>query len=145
MKAEIRMDHVGSILRRRGLETGGRVQQMFTAECARQMDPYVPMRQGTMKNSRQIGLDYVEYPGPYAHYQYMGVLYADPVTKKGCFYNPETGHMWSRPGVRKIPTSRALQYHGASRRGPRWDKRMWADKGQQIIEKIAAFAGGKAK
>lgn len=146
MKVEVKMDSVGAILRRRGLETGGRVQRMFTAECARQMDPYVPMRQGTLKNvKRTIGLDYVKYDGPYAHYQYMGILYVDPITKKGCFYDPSTGKMWSRPGVKKIPSERKLTYHGSPKRGPKWDKRMWSDKGNQITAKIAAAAGGRAK
>ena len=30
MKVEVKMDSVGAILRRRGLETGGRVQRLFT-------------------------------------------------------------------------------------------------------------------
>ena len=35
MKVEVKMDSVGAILRRRGLETGGRVQRLFTAEWIR--------------------------------------------------------------------------------------------------------------
>lgn len=138
MKVDVRMDSVGKILRRRGLETGGRVQQMFTIECARQMDPYVPMRQGTLKNvKRSIGPDYVKYDGPYAHYQYVGKL----------MVGVNTGSAYAKSGEPKryaVP-EKELQYNGAPKRGPLWDKRMWADKSKPIIAKIAAAAGGKAK
>ena len=137
MKVEVKMDSVGAILRRRGLETGGRVQRLFTAECARQMDPYVPMRQGTLKNTRYIGVDYVEYKGPYAHYQYIGKL----------MVGINTGSAYAKSGEPKKYASppKDLQYHGSQKRGPLWDKRMWSDKGDQITAKIAAAAGGKAK
>ena len=137
MKVGVKMDSVGAILQRRGLETGGRVQRLFTAECARQMDPYVPMRQGTLKNTRFIGPDYVEYKGPYAHYQYIGKL----------MVGIKTGSSYAQSGEPKKYASppKDLQYHGVPKRGPKWDKRMWADKGNQITAKIAAAAGGKAK
>lgn len=137
MKIDLEMDSVGAILRRRGLETGGRVQRMFTAECARQMDPYVPMQQGTLKNTRFIGPDYVEYKGPHAHYQYIGKLMVGAVT----------GSAYAKSGEPKKYASplKDLQYHGAPKRGALWDKRMWVDKGKQITAKIAVAAGGKAK
>lgn len=46
---------------------------------------------------------------PYGHYQWAGILYADPITGKGAFYNPEYG-FWSRPGVEKVKTNRLLAY-----------------------------------
>jgi len=45
----------------------------------------------------------------YAHYQYEGKVYVDPITGKGAFYSPEYG-FWSRPGVKKVPSDRPLQY-----------------------------------
>lgn len=137
MKVNVRMDSVGKILRRRGLETGGRVQQMFTVECARQMDPYVPMRQGTLKNTRIIGPDYVEYRGPYAHFQHKGLL----------MLGVKTGSAYAKSGEPKqyaVP-EKELQYNGAPKRGAYWERRMWADKGRQITRKVAAAVGGTAE
>ena len=42
----------------------------------------------------------IHYLSPYAHYQWEGKLYVDPITKKGAFTNGE-GLFWSRPGVAK--------------------------------------------
>lgn len=135
MKVDVQLDSVGRMLSRRGLDKGGRVQQMFTVECARQMDPYVPMRQGTMKNTRTIGPDYVEYKGPYAHYHFIGKL----------MVGSKTGSAYAKSGEPKVYASppRDMQYHGAPKRGPQWHKRMWADKGSQITAKVAKAAGGR--
>ena len=135
MKVEVKMDSVGAILRRRGLGPNGRVQKICTSECARQMDPYVPMRQGTLKNTRTVGSNYVEYKGPYAHYQYIGKL----------MVGITTGSSFAKSGEPKVyaSPSKDLRYNGAPRRGPLWDKRMWSDKGRQITLKIAKAAGGK--
>ena len=136
MKVEVQLDSEAAMLKRRGLQPGGRVQRLFTIECARQMDPYVPMRQGTLKNTRYIGPDYVEYRGPYAHYQYIGKL----------MVGSKTGSAWARSGEPKVYAAppKELRYNGAPKRGALWDKRMWADKGPQLVRKMAAIMGGKA-
>ena len=135
MKVEVEMDSVGAILHRRGLEANGRVQKMFNVECARQMEPYVPMQQGTLKNTRYIGPNYVEYKTPYAHYQYIGKL----------MVGVKSGSAYAKSGEPKRYASppKDLRYHGFPKRGPLWDKRMWVDKGRQITTKIAKTAGGK--
>lgn len=136
MKVEVHLDGEGAMLKRRGLDPGGRIQRLFTIECARQMDPYVPMRQGTLKNTRIVGPDYVKYRGPYAHYHYIGKL----------MVGTQTGSAYAKSGEKKryaVPLKN-LRHHGAPKRGPLWDKRMWADKGQQITAKIARAAGGEA-
>lgn len=46
---------------------------------------------------------------PYSHYQWNGIAYVDPKTKKGAFYKPDYG-FWSRPGVEKVPSNRLLHY-----------------------------------
>lgn len=42
----------------------------------------------------------VEFPGPYARFQYEGLVMIDP----------DTGSPWARPGVKKVVTDRALSY-----------------------------------
>jgi len=110
---------------------------MFTILCAREMDKYVPFRSGILKNTRFIGVDTVFYPGPYAHYQYIGRLMVDA----------ETGSAWGRKDYRKVYAEPPveLEHDGAPLRGPYWDKRMWADRKNAIMDSIANAAGGVAK
>lgn len=63
------------------------------------------------------GIIYAYNPNgvPYGHYQFEGIMYADPKTGKGAFYSPDYG-FWSRPGVEKVPTTRLLQYQNPEAR-----------------------------
>lgn len=54
----------------------------------------------------------------YGHYQWAGIMYADPITGKGAFYSPEYG-FWSRPldkGGKKVETTRLLNYSNPNAR-----------------------------
>lgn len=71
---------------------------------------YVPMREGILATSLTIEPYQITYEQPYAHYQWEGKLYVDPITGKGAFYDPDYG-FWSRPGKdTKIPTDIPLNY-----------------------------------
>ena len=92
--------------------------------------PYMPMLTGTLRNlskahSATSGL-YGElvYPGPYAHYLWMGELYVDPETGKGAFFSEDYGY-WSRPGVTKVASGRKLDYDKAANplAGAKWVER----------------------
>lgn len=37
------------------------------------------------------------------------------------------------------------EHKGKGLRGPQWDKRMWADKGDEVVKSVAALIGGNAK
>lgn len=133
MKIMVNID-AGWILRRRGLRPNGAVQRLFTQECAKAMDRYVPMQAGTLKDTRSIGPDYVDYSQPYAHYQYCGELMLS-----------SSGSSWARHGERKHYAGKDLTYHGAPMRGKQWDVRMWADNKVRLTRLIARACGGRAK
>lgn len=135
------LDDAGTMLRKRGLEPGGRVQRLFTNEVAKHSDPYVPMQQGILKNTRIIEADSITYNSPYARMMYYGKVMVDPVTKAAGFMTPQGWR--SRKGVKKIISDREFKYHGAPMRGKLWDKRMWADKKRIIVNNVAIAAGGK--
>lgn len=63
-----------SIIEKRGLESGGKVQQMIDSEVLRLMDPYVPLAEGTLRDNAIIhtiiGSGKIVYDGPYARKQY---------------------------------------------------------------------------
>ena len=46
---------------------------------------------------------------------------------------------------KKVGAGRALSYNGAPMRGRDWDKRMMADRGDEVVKAVASYVGGKAK
>lgn len=121
-----------AVMNRRNFPTADRyLAQRLKAFC----DPYVPMQTGHLKNSAEVGADYVRYAGPYAAFQYGGVV----------MVGVRSGSPWARRGEKKHVTSRALSYHGGGKRGARWDRRMMAERGREYREDIANYIGGKAK
>lgn len=135
MKVVTNLDDVSTMLKKRGLEPNGRVQKLFTTTCAKEMDPYVPMQQGILKITRIIGTDSVTYNSPYAKFQYYGKVMIGVKSRR----------VFADKGERKVVTGRDLKYHGAPKRGKLWDKRMWADKKNKILNDVAKSAGGKAE
>lgn len=134
MTVVFNMDGAETMLRKRGLEKDGRIQRMFTVRCAAEMDPYVPMQQGPLKNTRIITPDSVTYNMPYARFQYYGKVMVGEKSRSA----------YAKLGERKVVIDKDLQHHGAPKRGPFWDKRMWADKKYKIVNDVAVAAGGKA-
>ena len=122
-------------------ETVLKARRFLGNEVMRLADDYVPFDSGILKNTAFITplADQLIYPQPYAHYMYEGVLYVDPVTKKGAFHDPVSGRFWSRPNVQKERTETPLNYSGAPKRGADWIERMWEDYGDEISESVEKF------
>lgn len=119
-----------AIMQKRGLGPSTKVRKYLAESVAKYSDPYVPMSAGAgahMKNAKQIAPDgsNIKYPGPYAHYQYVGLVMVGRAPKRY--------------------TQRALRYHGGPMRGKEWEKRMLADRGRDLTKDVAAYVGGKAK
>lgn len=131
MKIKVNVD-AAAILRKRGLGDSTKAKKYLASTVKRLCDPYVPMSAGAgahMKNLAEInesgGQVELRYPGPYAHYQYVGEVMAGRAPK----------HY----------TGRAIQYTDAPMRGKEWDKRMMADRGDEVVDALADFVGGKRK
>ena len=143
MKVKVKVDiNPAQILANRGLGPSHAAQYCLASEMVRLSDPYVPFRQGALKNSATIAQDgsAITYPGPYAHYQYVGKVRGPniPIIKGGQLVS-----FFSR-GPKRY-TGASLQYHGAPMRGPQGDKRMLADKSEELTQSLANYVGGKAK
>lgn len=113
--AAIDLPELADVLRQRGLQPGGKVQQYVDSEVIRYCDPKVPFRQGTLKDSATIasviGSGLVEYATPYAVRMY---------------YNPQ------------------YNFNGAPERGAFWFPRMMAEHKDDIVGGAALLAGGTA-
>ena len=113
-----RIEAPAEILKKKGLEPYGKVQQYIDGAVLRYTEPFVPKKSGRLIasgwSSTQIGSGKISYETPYARYQYYGV---------------------SRTGL-------ALKYHGGGNRGAFWFERMKAVYLQKILSEAAALAGG---
>ena len=116
-----------AILKKRGLGSSPAARRHLANTVRRLSDPYVPMQQGTMKNTAQITADAkaIVYPQPYSRYQYYGKLMVGRAPKR--------------------LTNVDLLHHGAPMRGPFWDKRMMQARGDEVVDDLARFVGGKRK
>lgn len=116
-----------------GLERGGRVQRFIDQKVIDGCKPYVPASpdrtlEFSAQASTEIGSGRVIWNTPYAHYQYMGIVYGPNIPD----IDPETGVVmgwWSPPGMPKHPTDRQLTYDKSQNplAGPHWFERAKAD------------------
>lgn len=116
MKLDVQVNvDADKILKKYGLGQSKEAQRFLAEDVERLCQPYVPMSAGSgahMVNAARVTDDSIVYPGPYAHYQYVGEVMAGRAPK----------HY----------TGKAIEYHGAPMRGKEWDKRMMADKGDEV-------------
>ena len=132
---------VGGILRKRGLGDSNRVRKYLASQVRKRSDPYVPFRQGTLKNTAKIspGGTQVIYTQPYAGYQYRGLVMGPNVLTKNGWRS-----MAKKGG--KYYTGQALKYKSDNgMRGPYWDKRMLENHRDDLEKDVAAAIGGKVE
>ena len=116
-KVRIKMNDAQKILLKRHLNKNGEAQEMFTKECAKRMNNYIPYDTGRLKDMMiKLQTSKIIYNAPYARKQFY--------SNKG---NGKQG--LSQGGLR----------------GKRWDKRCWIDNGDKIVQSIADFVGGRVK
>ena len=148
---KVRFKEVEQLLAEHGLNDGGEVQKFIDNEVMRQSLPYMPNMNGVLQNAMMsqtvIGSGQIRQNTPYARYQYYGVLFVDPITLKGSFYDARTGRHWSRKGVAKIPdpNGRMLNYNTSKNAlaGSHWFDRAMKDHSESIGRAAARLAKGR--
>ena len=90
-----------------GLENGGPIHAFFTAECAREMDRFVPFRTGALARTvilngqptENVHTDYIEYAQDYASYPYYGITHGKKMVYRTDMHPDATSywdmHMWT--------------------------------------------------
>ncbi len=127
-------------------KTGGSKGLLFLAnEAEKLMQDYVPATQEEiLSQNTTVYLEdnhaVIHYLSPYAHYQYEGILYVDPITGKGAFTNGE-GKFWSRPKVPKKPTKKKLKHNQTFHpfATSHWDKAMMVAKKDELIRSYETY------
>lgn len=70
-------------------------------QAAKDTEPFVPALTKSLANSTRVEGDTILYPGPYAHYLYIGKLFIDP----------NTGSAFAPLGASKKITGQDLKYN----------------------------------
>lgn len=133
VEIEINLD-VNQIINKYGLGANKEAQRFLASEVERLCQPYVPMSAGSgghLVNSARVYDDKIVWPGPYAHYQYKGEV-------MGPNYTDGNGTFWSGKAPKQY-TGKSLNYHGAPMRGKEWDKRMMADRKDDICRSVENY------
>lgn len=99
--------------RKLGVDERGDVQRHVTQEVMRRMEPYLPLREGTLRASMRMAPTAIRVSTPYARAQFFGVTRAGKQ-----FRYEKTG----------------------AKVGPHWDRRMVAEQGEAIVADATRYA-----
>ena len=124
IQAEVNID-TGKILKKYGLGESKEAQRFLAEDVERKCQPYVPRKNGLLETTARVTDESIIYPGPYAHYQYVGEVMAGRAPK----------HYTGQP----------IDYHGGPMRGKQWDKRMMADHGKEVEQDFENYLKGRNK
>lgn len=143
MTATLEMKAVNEIIRAKGLDKAGDVQQFHTANVLRRIKRYMPFVTGatykitaiqTVISKPEIVTDV-----PYGKYLFYGKVMIDPKINAAGFMTQEGWR--SRKGSVKVPTTRNLKYNRTKnpQAGPRWDRTLSAAEGKAMAEDIQRY------
>lgn len=95
--------------------------------------PYMPIRTGSMQQRSKVNKNgrKVEFPGPYARFQYGGKV----------MVGETTGSPWARLGEKKVVTDQPLIY-GSPTATDHWFDTAKANHGEYWIAEVKRRAGG---
>ena len=132
---------VDDFLYRFGLEEGGDAQQAVDNAVLAWNQMYLPMLTGDLAQAAYAatkpGSGQVIYPGPYAHYVYIGEVYGPNFP----IFDDDSGiptRWYSIPGMKKHPTGKEMNYtlDFNPLAGPYWNERMKADHMEDILQEV---------
>ena len=141
--AYLEMNSVGQILKDKGLNETGNVQQFHTANVLKRIKRYMPFVSG-MTYKVTVAQTDIKKPEivtntPYAKYLFYGKVMVDPKLRIAGFMTPEGWR--SRKNVPKVRTGRALQYNRMKNpnAGPRWDRALSAAEGRAMAADLQRY------
>lgn len=135
---------VEEILRRKGLDVNGDVQQFHTANVLRRIVRYMPYRTGaTIKLTQAqspVSQPEINTFVPYARYLHEGKVMVNAATGKGPGVIPGVGPRWRR-GTQLKATDRPLKYATTKNpeAGPRWGERLKAAEHDAMLNDLKDY------
>lgn len=124
---KVRVKSVSQILKDHGLEKDGPVQNYWTSIVNRRITRYMPFKSGVLATKLKFQASPTEIVvlGPYARYQYDGVVMVNARTGKGPALIPGIGYRYRKGTVLKA-TSRPLNYDTTKHplAGDKWDEQL---------------------
>ena len=141
--AYLEMNSVGQILKDKGLNETGDVQQFHTANVLRRIKRYMPFVSG-MTYKVTVAQTDIKKPEivtntPYAKHLFNGKVMIDPKLGIAGFMTPEGWR--SRKGCSKVRTDRDLQYNRKKnpQAGPHWDRTLSANEGKAMAADLQRY------
>ncbi len=126
-----------------GIEANGRVQKIIDNTVVHHLKQTMPVDSGIMMaNTRIVKPGLIKIETPYAHYMNEGILYVMPSNGKGAYFSPNFGY-WSKPGIKKVPSGKSLNYHGGADRGAHFVERTLNGHYQDILNAAKKEVGKK--
>lgn len=141
--AYLELNPIGTIIKDKGLATGGDAQKFHTANVLKRIKRYMPFVSGmTYKITvvqTNISRPYIITDAPYAKYLFRGKVMVDPKLGIAGFMTPEGWR--SRKGCVKVLTDRDLQYTRTKNpnAGPRWDRALSAAEGKAMAADLQRY------
>ena len=134
--ATLTMKEVNEIIRAKGVDKAGDVQQFHTANVLRRIKRYMPFVTGATYKITAVQTNIrkpeIVTDTPYAQYIFRGMKMVDPRTGASGFLTPEGWR--SRKGSVKVLTGEPLNYNRSKNpaAGPRWDLALSAAEGEAM-------------
>ena len=117
------------------------IHQLLAKMC----NDYVPADTTLLASSVQALPEYVYYPGPYAHYMYMGEVYGPnyPIYKDGVLVG------WRSPPGKGTKYPKGYGFDYSTEVHPQathhWDKAMFIDRRDEFLEGVRRILVRRAK
>lgn len=145
--AELTMKNANEIIRAKGLDTAGDVQQFHTQNVLRRIKKYMPFVSGRFYKITVIQTDTkkpeIVTDTPEGQYLFRGKVMIDPKINAAGFMTPEGWR--SRKGSVKVRTSRNLVYNKTKNpmAGPRWDIAVSVHEGKAMAADLQRYIARK--
>lgn len=135
---KIKIHKSNQIIKDHGLDENGRVTRHMRDEIDRLMNPFVPLKDGTLRRLKNYPSNSkIKYISPYAHYQYKGEEYISPsLGVSGVVIGND--RWWSPKGEKKKKSGKKLKYNTPGT-GPEWNKLMMNKKGKELINDVQNY------
>ena len=149
MRVKLDLPDASKIVRSKGLEADGTVQQFHTQNVLRRIKRYMPFRSGATYKITVVQTDIrkpeIVTDTPYAKYLFHGKVMIDPKLGIAGFMTPEGWR--SRKGCVKVLTDRDLKYFRGKnpQAGPRWDRALSANEGKAMAADLQNFIDRRSK